>query len=112
MFIIHLIFDGISTPGFIREKSWRYQLSWDTSSWTGSSIRSLVDASVPVEIHRRLKPLRWSIVYLSGTSLVLEDTDDIIYQAELEALEEWRSDKAGSFENDDGCQTAEQMKCL
>lgn len=51
-------------------------------------------------------------MYLSGTSLVLEDTDDIIYQAEREALEEWRSDKAGSFENDDGCQTAEQMKCL
>lgn len=45
-------------------------------------------------------------------SLVLEDTDDIIHQAEGEALEEWRSDKVDSFENNDGCQRAEWMKCL
>lgn len=51
-------------------------------------------------------------MYLSGTSLVLEDTDDIIHQAEGEALEEWRSDKVDSFENNDGCQRAEWMKCL
>lgn len=45
-------------------------------------------------------------------SLVLEDTDDIIHQAEGEALEEWRSDKVDSFENNDGCQRAEWMECL
>lgn len=45
-------------------------------------------------------------------SLVLEDTDDIIHQAEREALEEWRSDKVDSFENNDGCQRSEWMECL
>lgn len=45
-------------------------------------------------------------------SLVLEDTDDIIHQAGGEALEEWRSDKVDSFENNDGCQRAEWMECL
>lgn len=45
-------------------------------------------------------------------SLVLEDTDDIIHQAEGEALEEWRSDKVDSFENNDGCHRAEWMKCF
>lgn len=45
-------------------------------------------------------------------SLVLEDTDDIIHQAEREALEEWRSDKVDSFENNDGCQRFEWMECL
>lgn len=45
-------------------------------------------------------------------SLVLEDTDDIIHQAEREALEEWRSDKVDSFENNDGCQRTEWMECL
>lgn len=45
-------------------------------------------------------------------SLVLEDTDDIIHQAEGEALEEWRSDKVDSFENNDGCRRAEWMKRL
>lgn len=43
-------------------------------------------------------------------SLVLEDTDNIIHQAEGEGLEEWRSDKVDSFENNDGCQRAEWMK--
>lgn len=42
----------------------------------------------------------------------MEDTDDIIHQAEGKALEEWRSDKVDSFENNDGCQRAEWMKCL
>lgn len=51
-------------------------------------------------------------MYLSGTSLVLGDTDDVIHQAEQEALEEWRSDKSGSFEKDDGCQPSEHMKCF
>lgn len=45
-------------------------------------------------------------------SLVLEDTDDIIHQAEGEALEEWRSDNIDSFENNDGCQSAEWIECL
>lgn len=45
-------------------------------------------------------------------ALFLEDTDDIIHQAEREALEEWRRDNAGSFEKDDGCQPSEHMKCF
>lgn len=65
------------------------------------------DAPVPAEIRGNRRA-----VYLSGTSLVLEDTDDIIHQAEREALEELRSDKAGSFENDDGCHPSEPMRCL
>lgn len=42
-----------------------------------------------------------------GRSLVLEDTDGVIHQAEAEALEEWRSDKMDSFESNDGCRCSE-----
>lgn len=40
------------------------------------------------------------------------DIDTIIHQAEAEALEEWRSDKVDSFENNDDCHCSEWMEHL
>lgn len=59
-----------------------------------------------------VKTILLSVVYLSGLSLVLEDTADVIHQVEGKALEEWRSDKLDPFENNDGCQPAEWMEGL
>lgn len=42
--------------------------------------------------------------------LVSKDTDAIIHQAKAEVLEEWRSDKVDSFENNDGCLRSEWME--
>lgn len=67
---------------------------------------------VPAEICRRWDASCNVWCTCQHRALFLEDTDGVIHQAETRALEEWRTDKVDSFENNDDCRCSEWIVCL